>query len=127
MSGARSSETGARQLVEGWIFDVYPSHGGMIVWIIDEHDRPHRLRYRYAPTLYAAGSRSALEAARQALARLRVPVTLEPAVRRAGVNGERNPAGARRVHHSRALSSPARQPGRGCGVPTYYTHILTAP
>src|SRR2546428_5326444 len=91
MSGARSSETGARQLVEGWIFDVYPSHGGMIVWIIDEHDRPHRLRYRYAPTLYAAGSRSALEAARQAPARLRVPVTLEPAVRRGVVRGGEHP------------------------------------
>src|SRR3989442_14872637 len=93
MSGARSSETGARQLVEGWIFDVYPSHGGMIVWIIDEHDRPHRLRYRYAPTPYAAGSRSALQAARQALARLPVPVTLEPAVRRGVKSRKKNPGG----------------------------------
>src|SRR3989442_4809494 len=91
MSGARNSETGARQLVEGWIFDVYPSHGGMIVWIIDEHDRPHRLRYRYAPTLYAAGSRSALEAARQALARLPVPVTPEPAVLRGVVGWREEP------------------------------------
>src|SRR2546425_1587688 len=116
MSGARSSETGARQLVEGWIFDVYPSHGGMIVWIIDEHDRPHRLRYRYAPTLYAAGSRSALEAARQALARLRVPVTLEPAVRRGVVSGEQIPGGARGGHKPPALPAPARPLARLAGL-----------
>src|SRR2546428_6104241 len=117
MSGARSSETGARQLVEGWIFDVYPSHGGMIVWIIDEHDRPHRLRYRYAPTLYAAGSRSALEAARQALARLRVPVTLEPAVRRALFGGQRIPRPARCGPKPPALPAPARPPAPVAGAP----------
>src|SRR2546425_2113527 len=126
MSGARSSETGARQLVEGWIFDVYPSHGGMIVWITEEHDRPHRLRYRYAPTLYAAGSRSALEAARQALARLRVPVTLEPAVRRELMSGEQIPVIAVAVHNPLAFPAAARLLARVTGLTLYNCDILTA-
>src|SRR3989441_2919522 len=126
MSGARSSETGARQLVEGWIFDVYPSHGGMIVWITEEHDRPHRLRYRYAPTLYAAGSRSALEAARQALARLRVPVTLEPAVRRELMSGEQIPVVAVGVHNPLAFPAAARLLARVTGLTLYNCDILTA-
>src|SRR3989442_6883732 len=85
--------------LEGWLFDVYPSHDGMIVWIIDDHGRPHRLRYRYAPTFYAAGGRSALEAARQAPARLRIPVTLTPTVPREFNIGEQIPGIAVAVHN----------------------------
>src|SRR2546425_9993299 len=126
MSGARSSETGARQLVEGWIFDVYPSHGGMIVWITEEHDRPHRLRYRYAPTLYMAGGRGALEAARQALARLRIPVTLEPTVRRELMSGEQIPVVGVGVHNPLAFPAAARLLARVPGLTLYNCDILTA-
>src|SRR2546428_3506835 len=110
MSGARSSETGARQLVEGWIFDVYPSHDGMIVWVIDDHGHPHRLRYQYAPTLYVAGGRSTLAAAQQALARLRIPVTLTPMARRAPLGGGHPPRF--RAARPPALASPPARPPR---------------
>src|SRR5207247_11238750 len=91
MSGARSPKSEARQLVEGWRFDVYPWHDGMIIWVIDDADGPHRLRYRYAPTFYVAGDRGALEVGRQALARLRIPVTCEPTARRELMSGEQIP------------------------------------
>src|SRR5436309_13322481 len=82
MSGARSPKSEARQLLEGWLFDVYPSHDGMIIWVIDDADGPHRLRYRYAPVFYVAGDRGALEVGRQALGRLRIPVMCELTARR---------------------------------------------
>src|SRR2546428_9087750 len=125
MSGARSSETGARQLVEGWIFDVYPSHDGMIVWVIDDHGHPHRLRYQYAPTLYVAGGRSTLAAAQQALARLRIPVTLTPMVRRELMSGEQIPVIAVAVHNPLAFPAAARLLARIPGLTLYNCDILT--
>src|SRR2546427_11586502 len=107
MSGARSPKSEGRQLLEGWLFDVYPSHDGMIIWMIDDADRPHRLRYRYAPTFYVAGDRSALEVGRQGLARLRIPVTCEPTARRGLMSGEQGPGGAGSVHKPLGFPGPA--------------------
>src|SRR2546425_3578078 len=97
--------------LEGWLFDVYPSHDGMIVWIIDDRGRAHRLRYRYTPTCYAAGGRSALEAARQALARLRTPVTLTPTVRRGVISGTQIPGLAGGGRKTPGLPPPPPPPG----------------
>src|SRR5574341_338478 len=98
MSEARRPRPEAR--LDGWLFDVYPSHDGMVVWIIDTEGRPHRARYRYAPTLYIAGDRSALEAARQVLAHAQVPVALTPTARRELMSGEEIPVTAVAVSRS---------------------------
>ncbi len=108
------------------MFDAYPSHDGMIVWIIDGEGRPHRLRYRYAPTLYAAGGRSALDGAQRALARLRVPVTLTPVVRRALMSGEEVPVTAVAVHHPLAFPAAARLLSRVPALTLYNCDIPTA-
>jgi DNA polymerase II len=41
--------------ITGWIFDVYPISGGMVVWIVDETGGSHRLLDPFAPSFYAAG------------------------------------------------------------------------
>lgn len=41
--------------ITGWIFDVYPTSGGMVVWIVDETGGSHRLLDPFAPSFYAAG------------------------------------------------------------------------
>ena len=125
MSGARSPKSEGRQLLEGWLFDVYPSHDGMIIWVIDDADRPHRLRYRYAPTFYAAGDRGALEVGRQALARLRIPVTCEPTARRELMSGEQIPVVAVAVHNPLAFPAAARLLARIPGLTLYNCDILT--
>ena len=111
MSEARSPRPEAR--LDGWLFDVYPSHDGMVVWIIDTEGRPHRARYRYAPTLYIAGDRGALEAAREALAGARMPVTLEPATRRELMSGEEIPVTAVAVSNPLAFPTVPRLLSRG--------------
>ena len=125
MSGARSPKSEGRQLLEGWLFDVYPSHDGMIIWMIDDADRPHRLRYRYAPTFYVAGDRSALEVGRQGLARLRIPVTCEPTARRELMSGEQIPVVAVAVHNPLAFPAAARLLARIPGLTLYNCDILT--
>ena len=125
MSGARSPKSEGRQLLEGWLFDVYPSHDGMIIWVIDDADRPHRLRYRYAPVFYVAGDRGALEVGRQALARLRIPVTCEPTARRELMSGEQIPVVAVAVHNPLAFPAAARLLARIPGLTLYNCDILT--
>jgi len=122
---SESRFTNHESRLEGWLFDVYPSHDGMIVWIIDDHGRAHRLRYRYAPTCYAAGGRNALEAARQALARLRTPVTLTPTVRRELMSGTQIPVIAVAVHNPLAFPAAARLLARVPGLTLYNCDILT--
>lgn len=124
MFGARSPEPEAR--LEGWLFDVYPSHDGMVVWIIDTEGRPHRVRYRYAPTLYIAGDRSALEAARQTLARVRMPAALTPTARRELMSGEEIPVTAVAVSNPLAFPTVPRLLSRVPGLTLYNCDILTA-
>src|SRR3989454_9729820 len=125
MSGARSPKSEVRQLLEGWLFDVYPSYDGMIIWVIDDADRPHRLRYRYAPVFYVAGDRGALEVGRQGLARLRIPVTCEPTARRGVMSGEQIPVVAVAVHNPLAFPAAARLLARIPGLTLYNCDILT--
>jgi len=108
------------------LFDVYPSCDGMVVWIIDAAGRPHRVRYRYAPTLYVAGDRRALLAARQALARARMPVTLTPAVRQELMSGEEIPVTAVAVSNPLAFPTVPRLLSRVPGLTLYNCDILTA-
>ncbi|MEI8191788.1 MAG: DNA polymerase domain-containing protein, partial [candidate division NC10 bacterium] len=41
--------------ITGWIFDVYPTSDGMVVWIVDKTGGSHRLLDPFAPSFYAAG------------------------------------------------------------------------
>ena len=44
----------------GWIFDVYPTNGGMAVWIVDDEGKSHRLVDPFQPSFYVAGPVKAL-------------------------------------------------------------------
>ncbi len=44
----------------GWIFDVYPTSGGMVVWIVDAEGKSHRLVDPFQPSFYVAGPVTAL-------------------------------------------------------------------
>src|SRR5574341_1402344 len=58
----------------GWIFDVYPTSGGMVVWIVDAEGKSHRLMDPFQPSFYAAGHVKALRQLAPALHRqLAVP------------------------------------------------------
>jgi DNA polymerase-2 len=122
-SGARSP--GSKTHLEGWIFDVYPSSDGMILWVIDDQGHPHRVQYAYAPTLYVAGSRNELEMARQALTRLRVPVTFTPTARQELMSGTQIPVTAVTVPHPLAFPAAARLLARVPGLDLYNCDILT--
>ncbi|MDA2917238.1 hypothetical protein MYX64_10425, partial [Nitrospinae bacterium AH_259_B05_G02_I21] len=61
----------------GWIFDVYPSSDGMVVWLLDDEGKPTRLVNRYEAYFYASGSRESLRLLRQRLSRIRVPIQVE--------------------------------------------------
>ncbi len=116
----------AQARIEGWLFDVYPSLDGMVVWIIDTEGRSHRVRYRYAPTLCMAGTPSVLETARTALARLRVPVTLTPTTRQALMSGNEVSVTAVAVSNPLAFPVAARLLGRVPGLTLYNCDILTS-
>ncbi len=121
--GTRSPESQTH--LEGWIFDVYPSSDGMILWVIDDQGRPHRVRHTYALTLYVAGSHNELEMARQALSRLRVPVTLTPTARQELMSGTQIPVTAVTVPHPLAFPAAARLLARVPGLALYNCDILT--
>lgn len=122
-SGTRSPES--KTHLEGWIFDVYPSSDGMILWVIDDQGHPHRVRHTYAPTLYVAGSRNELEMARQALTRLRVPVTFTPTARQELMSGTQIPVTAVTVPHPLAFPAATRLLARVPGLALYNCDILT--
>ncbi len=55
-------------LVSGWLFDLYPMRGGMVLWIVDEAGESHRLTEAFEPVFYATGARRDLLALGRALA-----------------------------------------------------------
>jgi DNA polymerase-2 len=56
----------------GWIFDIYPTHGGMAVWIVDEAGRSHRFVDPFQPRFYAAGPVRALRQLAADLSKVRL-------------------------------------------------------
>ncbi|MGD0266665.1 MAG: hypothetical protein ABSD47_17175 [Candidatus Methylomirabilota bacterium] len=59
-------------LLTGWIFDTYPTSGGMVVWIVDAEGKSHRLVDPFQPSFYAAGPIKALRQLAADLSRLRL-------------------------------------------------------
>ena len=56
----------------GWIFDVYPTSGGMVVWIVDAEGKSHRLVDPFQPSFYAAGPVKALRQLAGDLSKMRL-------------------------------------------------------
>ena len=61
----------------GWLFDVYPSSEGMVVWLLDDEGKSTAFVDRYEPYFYASGSREGLRLLRQRLSRIKVPIRTE--------------------------------------------------
>jgi DNA polymerase elongation subunit (family B) len=79
---------GSRSVIEGWLFDVYPSADGMVLWLIDSEGRPHQVRYPYAPAMYIGGDRRAHNAAERALQSLGIRISMSPAVQKELMSGD---------------------------------------
>ena len=58
--------------ITGWIFDTYPTSTGMVVWVVDEAGRCHRLVDPFQPCFYAAGPAKALRQLAVDLVRMRL-------------------------------------------------------
>jgi DNA polymerase-2 len=56
----------------GWIFDLYPTSGGMVVWIVDAEGKNHRLADPFQPSFYAAGPVQTLRHLAADLSRMRL-------------------------------------------------------
>ena len=69
-------------IVHGWLFDLYPMRGGMVLWIVDEAGESHRLTEAFEPVFYATGARRDLAALGRALAADGLARPLGPARRR---------------------------------------------
>lgn len=75
-------------LVSGWLFDLYPAKGGMVLWVVDEAGGSHRLTEAFEPVFFAAGGRRDLAALGRALAADGLVRPLGPARRREFWTGE---------------------------------------
>lgn len=104
----RSTNDDRPSVVRGWLFDVYPSRDGMVLWILGDDGHPWRLRYRYHPALYIAGGRQSVVSAERALARLAARVTMIPVVRRELMSGEEVPVVRVAIHNPLAFPAAAR-------------------
>ncbi|MDA2917473.1 hypothetical protein MYX64_11655, partial [Nitrospinae bacterium AH_259_B05_G02_I21] len=61
----------------GWLFDVYPSNEGMVVWLLDVEGKPTKLVDRYVPYFYVSGGRNNIRLLGERLSRIRVPIRME--------------------------------------------------
>ncbi|MFA5028191.1 MAG: DNA polymerase domain-containing protein [Candidatus Methylomirabilota bacterium] len=74
--------------LQGWIFDIYQTHGGMTVWIVDEAGASHRLTESFQPAFYAAGPVRALRQLAEELARVRLAAPVGMTIRQEFWTGE---------------------------------------
>src|SRR3990172_3291575 len=115
-------------LVSGWLFDLYPAKGGMVLWVVDEAGGSHRLTEAFEPVFFAAVGRRDLAGLGRALGAGGAGgpgpppgVGAGPADRRPGLRPGRSrgaappPAPYRRLHRGHLLrlrpaAGPAVQP-----------------
>ncbi len=90
--GAPFSQSAIRNpqsaIVSGWLFDLHPMQGGMVLWIVDEAGATHRLTERFEPVFYATGARRDLAALARARRADGLARPLGPARRREFWTGE---------------------------------------
>ncbi|MDA2932428.1 hypothetical protein MYX19_04655, partial [Nitrospinae bacterium AH-259-F20] len=63
--------------LSGWLFDVYPSSEGMVVWLLDDDGKPTKFVDHYESYFYASGSRESFRLLKQRLSRIKVPIRME--------------------------------------------------
>jgi len=69
--------------LSAWLFDVYPSGTGMLLWLLDERGRMHALRDDdFTPCFYVRGPEDELVALARGLRHRRLPVRLRRTERR---------------------------------------------
>lgn len=110
----------------GWLFDAYPTEAGMVVWLVGEDGRPHRLTVPFAPIFYAAGPRRALERIEPTLAAARIPVETAMVVRQELFSGAELPVLQIAVQHPVMFPTAVRLTGRVPGV-SLFTCDLSVP
>ncbi len=113
-------------VIKGWLFDVYPSAGGMVLWLLDSEGRPHRVRYPYAPSMYVGGDRDARAAVETPLRSLAVRISTSPAVRRELMSGEEIDVLRVAIHNPLAYPAVARRLARVPGLTLYNCDIPVA-
>ncbi|HEY4485282.1 MAG TPA: hypothetical protein VI702_03010, partial [Nitrospiria bacterium] len=67
--------------IRGWLFDVYPASGGMVLWVITEEGRRLRLVDPFHPSFYFEGPPGESRRAFSLLSREATPVTARPVER----------------------------------------------
>lgn len=110
----------------GWLFDAYPVEAGMVVWLVGEGGRPHRLTVPFAPIFYAAGPRRALERIEPALAAARIPVETAMVIRQELFSGTELPVLQIAVQRPVMFPTAVRLTGRVPGV-SLFTCDLSVP
>ncbi|MBI2201804.1 MAG: hypothetical protein HYU43_07680, partial [Armatimonadetes bacterium] len=116
----------SRSVIEGWLFDVYPSSSGMVLWLIDRDGRPHRVRYPYAPSMYVSGDRHARAVVEAALQPLAIRLSTSRAVRKELMSGEEIDVLRIAVHNPLAYPAVARRLARVPGLTLYNCDIPVA-
>lgn len=117
--------TPPREVIEGWLFDVYPAAEGMVVWVQDTGGRPHRLISQYRPGMFIAGPLRAVGQAERALRPLGVPVAIRPAVQRELMSGEEVAVFRVSVGSPVAFPAAAKRLARVSGLTLYNCDIPT--
>lgn len=83
-----SSKRDLRHEIKGWLFDVYASSEGMVVWIITENATRIKLIDVFHPSFYFNGPPKAVRAVFQSLSRESTPMVIEQVERREFFTGE---------------------------------------
>jgi hypothetical protein len=83
-----NSKHGLRHEIKGWLFDVYPSPEGMVVWIIAENDTRLKLIDAFHPSFYFNGPPNALRSVFKSLSYETTPIAIKPVERKEFFTGE---------------------------------------
>jgi DNA polymerase-2 len=71
-----------KAVVSGWLFDVYPSTSGMIVWLIDREGRKHRCTASFIPSLFLHLNQQDMKRAHTLATRCTTPITVAATTRK---------------------------------------------
>jgi DNA polymerase-2 len=65
-----------RRTITGWLFDLYPSHNGITLWLVDSTGHHHRCRVPFTPYFYMHVSRADAQRVEEVVRRLPFRVSL---------------------------------------------------
>jgi DNA polymerase-2 len=87
-----------QRVIDGWLFDVYPTDDGLAVWLIDAEHHRHRLTYNYRPSFFLRLTEQEMKRVPVLAAQCPVPVTLTHTERIEIYSGEPVPVVQVHVH-----------------------------